>query len=253
LLVLAVTGVLPWVGTFLGAVMVAVLSAAAASSLPWVRRKLRPIFTSSPPFEFYVYTDIDKFDWRDGTTVHWPEYVVPRSLDKLPAPPDETDHGRWRWAHELGGYDANQTLIRIQLAGFLPEPVVVQSIRAVVYRSEPISGSYVGFDGKGAPISVRTVVLDLDKDPSPVKFWPDEGGPRPFVLSLKQHETEVIDVVAFTTGHCCSWTLMLEYTHAGKRKFVTINNHGRPFETTSTRHLALNQWHEGQWHTFSRE
>lgn len=255
LLVLAVTrvsGALSWAGAALTAVVVSVLVAAAVSALPWVRRRLRPILTDSPPFEWHVTTDIDEFDWR-GKAVHWPEYVLPLSVDKLSAPPDETDRGRWHWAHELGGRDANQTLFRIQLTGLFPEPVVIQSVRAEVERSEPLEGTYVGFYGKGAPISVRTVILDLDKDPSPVEFWPDESGRKPFALSLGQHETEVIDVLAITALNYCSWTLRLKYTYGGRSSFVSIDDHGKPFETTSTGHLTLNEWSEGQWRTFPQD
>lgn len=215
LLALAATGVLSWVGAAVTSVVVSVLGSAATSALPWVRRHLRPMLTDAPPFQVNVTTDIDDFDWR-GSAVHWPEYVVPRVVAELPAPPDETDRGRWRWAHELGGCDANSTLIRVQLTGVFPEPVVVQNIRAVVDRSEPLNGSYVGFVGKGEPVSVRTVIVDLDNDSAPVEFWPTEDGPERFTLSLGKHETEVIDVLAYTNRHHCSWRVQLGYIYGGK-------------------------------------
>jgi hypothetical protein len=246
---LAATGVMSWAGAVATGVLVSVLGSVAKSALPWVRRKLRPMVTDAPPFQVQVTTDIEEFDWR-GRAVHWPEYVVPKDVAEMPAPPDETDRGRWRWAHELGGCDANQTLIRLQLTGVFPEPVVVQSIRAIVGRSQPLNGCYVGFEGKGAPVSVRTVILDLDNDSAPVEFWPTEDGPKPFTLSLGQHETEVIDVLAYTNRHHCTWRLRLGYTYGGTSGSVTIDDHGRPFQTTWAGPLQLHEWNAGQWHTF---
>jgi hypothetical protein len=205
--------------------------------------------TADAPVEATAITDIDRFD---SDVVHIPEFVVPRPIDRIPAPPNgDSPEGRYRWARDLGGVDASSTLTRVTITGADSTPVILQGLRVRVdERRPPLRGSHLGYFGVGAPQSVRYVEVDLSADPPSWRFIGQEGEPEEhFPLRVSASETEVFDVQAVKARGDVSWHLELEYTADGEQDVLRIDDHGQPFRTTEVDSAVQDfyGWLNGRW------
>jgi hypothetical protein len=205
--------------------------------------------TADAAVEATTITDIDRFD---SDVVHIPEFVVPRPIGRIPAPPNgDSPEGRYRWAHDLGGVDASSTLTRVTITGAQSTPVILQGLRVRVdERRPPLPGSHLGYFGVGAPQSVRYVEVDLSADPPTWRFIGQEGEPEEhFPLRVSASETEVFDVQAVKARGDVSWHLELEYTADGEQDVLRIDDHGQPFRTTETDSAGQDfyGWLDGRW------
>ena len=205
--------------------------------------------TADAPVEATAITDIDRFD---SDVVHIPEFVVPRPIDRIPAPPNgDSPEGRYRWARDLGGVDASSTLTRVTITGADSTPVILQGLRVRVdERRPPLRGSHLGYFGVGAPQSVRYVEVDLSADPPTWRFIGQEGEPEEhFPLRVSASETEVFDVQAVKARGDVSWHLELEYTADGEQDVLRIDDHGQPFRTTEVDSAGQDfyGWLDGRW------
>lgn len=205
--------------------------------------------TADAPAQASAITDIDRFD---SDVVHIPEFVVPRPIDRIPAPPNgDSPEGRYRWAHDLRGVDASSTLTRVTITGAESTPVILQGLRVRVdERRPPLRGSHLGYFGVGAPQSVRYVEVDLSADPPTWRFIGQEGEPEEhFPLRVSASETEVFDVQAVKARGDISWHLELEYTADGEQDILRIDDHGQPFRTTEIDSAVQDfyGWLDGRW------
>jgi hypothetical protein len=208
----------------------------------------KKVGTAGSPVQITTITDIDRFD---SDVVHIPEFVVPRPIGQVPPPPNgESEEGRYRWAHDLGGVDASSSLMRVTIAGEEAAPVILQGLRVrVAERRPPLPGSLISYFGVGAPQSVRYVQVDLSTDPPGWEFIGQEGRPEEhFPLRVSASETEVFDVQAGQARGDVSWYLELEYTADGEPGVVRIDDDGKPFRTTEIASVAEGYgWLEGRW------
>lgn len=173
------------------------------------------IGTAGPPVKVQVITDLARFE---SETAHYPDYVVPRAIGDVPAPPDEdaTD-ARWAWAHGMGGIDANTTFVRLVIESSSDDPVILQNARVkVVERRPPLTrGAFITDDGRGAGQSVRYFQADLDA--ATFTYVGTSGGPEArFPLRVSRTEQEVFDVLVSTETCDCDWVVELEYTTAAR-------------------------------------
>jgi hypothetical protein len=211
--------------------------------------------TADAPVRATTITDIDRFD---SDVVHIPEFVVPRPIGRIPAPPSgDRSEGRYRWAHELGGVDASSSLMRVTLTGRDSGPVILQGLRVGIdERRPPLRGTLLSYFGLGAPQSVRYVEVDLSTDPPSWRFIGNEGEPEEhFPLRVSASEAEVFDVQAVRARGDVSWHLELEYTTAdGEQGVARIDDGGEPFRTTEVRTRAQNAygWLDGRWQPLAR-
>ena len=210
--------------------------------------------TADAPVQAVTITDIDRFD---SDVVHIPEFVVPRPIGQVPAPPNgDSPEGRYGWAHDLGGVDVSSSLMRVTITGEGSAPIILQGLRVRVdERRPPLRGTLLGYFGVGAPQSVRYIEVDLSGDPPTWRFIGEEGQPEDrFPLRVSASETEVFDVQAVKARGDVSWHLELEYTADGEQGVVRIDDAGSPFRTTEADAGAQEAygWLDGRWQPLAR-
>ena len=226
------------------------------------------------PVQAQVIADVDRFSGeavgsgggpaqtRTGA-VHAPEFLVPRPLDQIGPPPSgKNAEGRYAWAHDMGGVDAWDTLIRVVISGKSASPVLLEDLNInVISRRHPPSGTYISYTGLGAAVGTRFVDVDLDSQPPRWQFIGDNSQPtdNPFPLQVTDTEVEVFDIEATTSRCDCTWTAELLYSADGEDGTLSITNGGRPFETTAVQGWTPNQvggeqprltsyhWLHGRW------
>jgi hypothetical protein len=201
------------------------------------------------PVRVDVITDVDRFA-SDSGVVHVPTFVVPRPITAIGPPPNgKQPEGRYTWAHQMGGVDSTETLIRASVSGTSAAPVVLQDLQIHVNeRRRPLEGSNLTFQGLGAPINVRFIEVNLDHEPPTWEYLDSQGEPADhFPFEVTETETEVFDIAAFTLRCDCLWTAELHYSTEGEEGAITIDNDGRPFRTT-----AVSEEAQGQYYWFNR-
>jgi hypothetical protein len=190
------------------------------------------IGTADPPVQVQVITDLARFD---SEAAHYPDYVLTRAIEDVPAPPDEnaTD-ARWAWAHGMGGVDANTTFVRLVVESSSDETVILQNARVkVVERRAPLTrGVFITDDGRGAGQSVRYFEADLDANT--FTYMGTSGGPEArFPLRVSGTEQEVFDLLVSTAACDCDWVVELEYTAGDDVETLTVKDGDKPFRTTA--------------------
>ncbi|MCL8014457.1 helix-turn-helix transcriptional regulator [Streptomyces sp. AS02] len=169
-------------------------------------------------------------------------YVVTRSPQQVPPPPAPQDAAAW--AASQSAVHGRQTLVEISVQGRSSTAVVLKALRVrVVGRSAPAEGNaYAMNNGCGGALTPRYFDVDLDKD-RPIAR-PVDGNDTgvtipamrlPYRVSAEDPEVLLID--ARTDGCDCSWFLELDWSSQGRTGTVRIDDHGRPFRTTSTEGL----------------
>ena len=93
---------------------------------------------------------------------------------------------------------------------------------------------------------IRAITVDLDRGRTRYR---SKGG-APFGFTVAKGETETLDIVATTRRATYKWVLKLELIVAGKKEELTIDDHGRPFQTTGGPSRAWWSWnwdYQGTW------
>ena len=119
----------------------------------------------------------------------------------------------------------------------------------VVGRTSPAPGiAYSMADGCGGGLTPRYFDVDLDKD-RPLARPVAGGGPDGQTVStmrlpyrVSSTDPEVLRVNAHTEGCDCRWYLELDWSSQGRSGTVRIDDHGRPFRTSSIKGLP-NYWY----------
>lgn len=167
-----------------------------------------------------------------------PSVMIPRPLDEIPRPPNTAGEGSQdmrEWAYELGGVDAETTVVSFRAESDLNQRILITDVQVkVLERRPPMQGTWIAPDGAGgAPLRILRVDLDSDP-PSSTREHREQEEPWNFPLWVSQDEFEVFSVIA-STGSCdCSWVIELYYVEDGEQKRVIINKNGEPFRTTAT-------------------
>lgn len=227
-----------------GALASAIVSATVAFAVPRLRSRLPERVFS--PISVHVVTDVDRFDWRG--IIFFPRYVVPRPASAIPPPPHadtETTRDRYAWAHDLGGIDAQASLVRVIVTGTEDEPAIIDRLNVeVTGRRPPLPGTYLGYGGgMGAPASVRHVVVDLDRDPPTVEFDGEQAGATGVLpVRVSRTEEEIFDVMATTDDCDCRWRIRLTGEWQGRSFDRVVDTGGDDFRTTAAHHDRLVYW-----------
>ncbi|MFI9759899.1 helix-turn-helix domain-containing protein [Streptomyces sp. NPDC051963] len=180
------------------------------------------------------------------------DYIVDKAPQQVPAPPVSQDAANW--ARELGAVHGREQLVEISVQGRDSTAVVLQALRVrVVGRGEPVAGNVYSMDqGCGGSLSPRyfDVNLDINRPIARPVDGGDENGPIPAVrmpYRVSSEDPEVLLVTATTRTCDCRWFLELDWSSQGRSGTVRIDDHGRPFRTSSIEGLPHYWYSELQW------
>ncbi|ANS68896.1 hypothetical protein SLINC_6672 [Streptomyces lincolnensis] len=170
------------------------------------------------------------------------DYVITKPPAQVAPPPAAQDARVWAGAE--GAVHGRDTQVQISVQGRESTAVVLEALRVrVVGRAAPVQGSSYAMDqGCGGALSPRYFSVDLDKD-RPVahsKAGGDAEGPIPAIqmpYRVSAEDPEVLLVTATTTTCDCNWYLELDWSSQGRTGTVRIDDHGRPFRTSSIKGL----------------
>jgi hypothetical protein len=232
----------------IGSAAAAVATAALAFVVPQVLGTIKATVAPPPVLHAQVQTDVARFR---SNAPHVPEFVIPRPLGQIGRPPDADDVDpefpevlgirsaplRYAWAHRLGGIDASETLTRITLSGSGPAATDLQQLRVRLVRCRPpLKGHLVTYTGLGSGIGAKYFSIDLDRD-NPVAEYVNAKGKvkrtQPFPLRITDSDQEVFDITAGISRRDCEWKLLLDWTAGNRQGTTVIDDHGKPFRTTS--------------------
>ncbi|MFK4147060.1 hypothetical protein [Streptomyces sp. NPDC004065] len=167
------------------------------------------------------------------------DYVIAEPPRQVP-PPAPQDAAVWAASqHAVHGRTTN---LRISVQGRGDAAVVLEALHVrVVNRIAPAAGrgsAYSMYEGCGAVLVPRHFSVDLDARRPLARSKPgnDPDGPAPaidFPYRVSLRDPEVLLVSARTETCTCDWYLELDWSSGGRTGTVRIDDHGRPFRTTS--------------------
>ncbi|USQ86017.1 helix-turn-helix domain-containing protein [Streptomyces phaeoluteigriseus] len=195
-----------------------------------------------------------------GLTGCGESYVLAKPPQQVPPPPHPEDIAAW--AASQRAVHGGTSGVRITVQGRGSAAVVLEALHVrVVSRLTPATGRksvYSLSDGCGAALIPRFFSVNLDADQPLARSTPGDNGvgtPIPaidFPYRVSLQEPEVLMVSALTESCTCDWHLDLEWSSQGRTGTVRIDDHGRPFRTTSTKGLPGYRYdriyhHPGRW------
>ncbi|MFJ8021993.1 helix-turn-helix domain-containing protein [Streptomyces sp. NPDC096311] len=166
------------------------------------------------------------------------DYVIDKLPAQVPPPPVEQDAGVW--AATQGAVHGRHTMVQISVQGQSPTAVVLKALHVrIVSRGSPAPGSaYAMGGGCGGDLTPRrfTVNLDADRPMTRPKDGVDTEHTIPavhFPYRVSAEDPEVLLVDATTQDYDARWYLELDWSSQGRTGTIRIDDHGRPFHTTS--------------------
>ncbi|WP_151773501.1 helix-turn-helix domain-containing protein [Streptomyces abyssomicinicus] len=188
---------------------------------------------------------VDSLVWDKGCD-H--DYVIDKPPAQVPSPPVEQDAGTW--AATQGAVHGRRTKVQISVQGRSSTAVVLKALHVrVVSRSTPGGGgnAYAMGQGCGGDLTPRRFTVNLDAD-RPVTS-PTDGSDIErtvpavhFPYRVSDEDPEVLLVDATTQTYDARWYLELDWSSQGRTGTIRIDDHGRPFHTTSIEGLP-HYWH----------
>ncbi|MEV6540320.1 helix-turn-helix transcriptional regulator [Streptomyces sp. NPDC051665] len=180
------------------------------------------------------------------------DYVIDKAPKDVPPPPVQQDAGVW--AATQHAVHSGQTNVEISVQGRSSTAVVLEALRVrVVGRTAPAPGTaYSMARGCGGDISPRYFGMNLDAHRPLVRPEPggDMGKTVPAVhlpYRVSATDPEVLLVKA-RTGTCdCRWYLELDWSSQGRTGTLRIDDHGKPFRTSSIKGLPHYWYGEHGW------
>ncbi|MGQ4328979.1 helix-turn-helix domain-containing protein [Streptomyces hayashii] len=170
------------------------------------------------------------------------DYVIDKPPTQVPPPPVAQDAGPW--ASAQGAVHGRETNGEITVQGRSSSAVALTALRVrVVGRATPAPGTTYAMElGCGGSLSKRYFAVDLDQDRPLARSvaGDDAGTPIPAVslpYRVSSRHPEVLLVTARTEGCDCNWYLELGWSSEGRSGTVRVDDHGRPFRTTSIKGL----------------
>lgn len=178
-------------------------------------------------------------------------YLFDLPLQEIGAPPEDEDScvGRYEWAREKGGVDADATTVRVTVEATNAELIHVEHLDVeIVDASPPPPGTHITCPGRGATPEIRTVSILLDDEHGPeVETTDDDGNSIPFLFQVGKGEAEVLDVTALAPECDCTWRATLHIRVEGEVYEFTLDDDGRPFRTVSSLGARSYRWIDGEW------
>ncbi|MER6128031.1 helix-turn-helix transcriptional regulator [Streptomyces sp. NPDC001795] len=186
----------------------------------------------------------------EGGCMH--DYVIEKEPIQVPPPPVQQDAGVW--AATQGAVHGRQTMVQISVQGKSSTAVVLEALRVrIVSRGTPVTGkAYNTGQGCGGDMRPRdfSVNLDVNRPIAHARPGDDTGKPIPavqFPYRVSAEDPEVLLVTATTEAYDCNWYLELDWSSQGRTGTVRIDDHGRPFRTSSIKGLP-HYWYGANGH-----
>ncbi|MEI5527109.1 helix-turn-helix transcriptional regulator [Streptomyces brasiliscabiei] len=213
-------------------------SAPTASDDGGPRKNRTETGTAAPPPTPLTWT-ANSHVWADLECEH--DYVIAKPPRQVPPPPAPQDAEVW--AASLGAVHGRNTNVRMTVQGRGDAAVVLEAlhVRVVNRTTSPAAGRAVAYstgDGCGATLQPRYFSVDLDAHrprpravPAGRPDSPSYAVDFPYRVSLR--EPEVLLLAAGTESCTCEWYLELDWSSEGRSGTVRIDDHGRPFRTTT--------------------
>jgi hypothetical protein len=173
---------------------------------------------------------VDSQIWDGGCGY---DYVIDKEPTQVPPPPVEQDAGVW--AATQGAVPGRQTMVQISVQGKSSTAVVLEALRVrIVSRGTPVTGNaYAMGQGCGGGLTPRDFSVSLDTNrPIP------HARAVQFPYRVSAEDPEVLLVTATTETYDCKWYLELDWSSQGRTGTVRIDDHGRPFRTSSIKGLS---------------
>ncbi|MFE1836615.1 helix-turn-helix domain-containing protein [Streptomyces sviceus] len=171
------------------------------------------------------------------------DYVIDKPPSQVPPPPLVQDAGTW--AATQGAIHGRETKVQISVQGRSSTAVVLEALRVrITGRGSPAPGTAYAMDqGCGGGITPRgfDVNLDIDRPIAHAVAGNDTGQTVPavqFPYRVSATDPEVLLVTATTQTYDCNWYLELDWSSQGRTGTVRIDDHGRPFRTSSIKGLT---------------
>ncbi|WP_239072672.1 hypothetical protein [Streptomyces bauhiniae] len=183
------------------------------------------------------------------------DYVIAKPPHHVPPPPAPADAAAW--ADSQGAVHGRTTNLRITVQGQGPAAVVLTALHVrIAERTAPAtrpSIAYSMYEGCGAALIPRYFSVDLDAHRPLARSVPGNDPSRPapaidFPYRVSLREPEVLFLSARTAACTCDWYLELDWSSQGRTGSVRVDDHGRPFRTTTIKGLP-HYWyrHPGGW------
>ncbi|MGW5606375.1 helix-turn-helix domain-containing protein [Streptomyces sp. NPDC003753] len=170
------------------------------------------------------------------------DYVIAKQPTRVPPPPQQQDAGAW--AATQGAVHGGTTMVQISVQGKSSTAVVLEALRVrIVSRGTPVTGNAYAMDqGCGGDLTPRdfSVNLDVNRPIAHARPGIDGGKPLPAVqlpYRVSAEDPEVLLVTATTKAYDCDWYLELDWSSQGSTGTIRVDDHGRPFRTSSTKGL----------------
>ncbi|MGW1714444.1 helix-turn-helix domain-containing protein [Streptomyces sp. NPDC002156] len=223
--------------------LLATLSSAYTSVLsddpssPGPRQEADPAPAAKPATGLPLAWTTDSLVWDKGCG-H--DYVIDQPPVRVPPPPVEQDAGVW--AATQGAVHGRHTTVQVSVQGKSSTAVVLEALHVrVVSRGTPATGTAYAMDqGCGGDLTPRRFTVNLDAD-RPVAH-PKDGTDREqtipavrFPYRVSAEDPEVLLVDATTQAYDARWYLELDWSSQGRTGTIRIDDHGRPFHTTSVK------------------
>ncbi|MEU4871656.1 helix-turn-helix transcriptional regulator [Streptomyces sp. NPDC021608] len=166
------------------------------------------------------------------------DYVVDKPPAQVPPPPVEQDAGAW--AVSQGAVHGRETRVRVSVQGRSSTAVVLEALHVrIVSRDRPRSGiAYSMGQGCGGDLTPRNFAVNLDADRPLTRPQKSSDGQESvpavrFPYRVSAEDPEVLLVDATTQVYDARWYLELDWSSQGRTGTIRIDDHGRPFHTTS--------------------
>lgn len=180
------------------------------------------------------------------------DYVIDKAPKEVPPPPVQQDAGAWAATqHAVHG---GQTNVEISVQGRSSTAVVLEALRVrVVGRTAPALGTaYSMAQGCGGDITPRYFGVNLDAHRPLVKPEPGSDTGRTVPVAHLPYRVSATDpevlLVKARTGTCdCRWYLELDWSSQGRTGTLRVDDHGKPFRTSSIKGLPHYWYSSNGW------
>ncbi|MGM1064097.1 hypothetical protein [Saccharothrix sp. Mg75] len=178
------------------------------------------------------------------------EYLFTSPIREIGKPPDGLDScdGRHKWARGKGGVDVNATVGRISVYAAPGRSVELKAVqpKPTAESRDPAPGAIATCPGRGGGPRVLGINLDTKKTGWGSDF--DEASEETFVsLPVPAGETLVFDFAAFTQSRHWSYRIDLVLSVDGEEEVVSVDDGGKPFQTTAPTGGRSYQWVDDDW------